>query len=424
MKETVDVSIRLYLERLFFGIDRTAQFQHYFKFFERAIKGIVCSRSSVLANIVRMYCDFDSLQLEENRISKFLMSNSIPWEDLFNRSIELGAMTVGPEDIIAFDPGDLTKRYAKTMENLHPVYDGSTNEVQLGFEQIGIEAIQWKKGKRFHIPLFQRIYSPREEGFKSQNERICEAILRTWEYLGNRIGIWVFDRGHDRSKIFESTFLKLQDKMRWILRLKENRMVEIVDEAGIVSKVRVIDYLKQQPPWHEHLKLEFPKETNPIEIKWVQCRIPDTLGKQWLTAISVYNSKYQKPVYLLTNEQAHLPEEVMHRFGQYLERWGKELGYRFMKSFLNFEDIRTQAFNRTTRLCFIMHLTYQWLSVLDRKLNSENPQTAALIDDNVLAFKPYNTLSYRYTRVAEFAATQLKMQSNLEHRRMNLTQVG
>ena len=67
-----------------------------------------------------------------------------------------------------------------------------------------------------------------------------------------------------------------------------------------------------------------------------------------------HDPRNKEPVRLLTTINPTTTEEALAIFGYYLERWGKEEGYRFTKSFLNLENIRMFNFNAISNLSFLV----------------------------------------------------------------------
>ena len=221
--QTLIVSPDSLTQRLFQFDERKRQISQHKKFVSEMITGILGSKSTLVSNVARFLDEDQSLNYTERRLCRMLSKAKIDWDEIRIRALELQCRMVNVDDVIAFDPGDLIKEYAWKMEGLYRVHDGSTGECGNGFEDFCVEAIQWKDGKKQQIPLYQKLSSAKREDYISQNYQIIEAIRIVHEYLGEDKGIWTFDRGHDRSRIFEKALLIL--KMRWILRAKENRAV-------------------------------------------------------------------------------------------------------------------------------------------------------------------------------------------------------
>src|SRR4051812_29036041 len=104
--------------------------------------GILGTKSTLVANVARFLDEPRALRYTERRLCGLLKSPHPPWDDLKERTIEVGGFQVGRDDVIAFDPGDVIKEYAEKMENLYSVHDGSRDECGNGFEAFSVEAVQ------------------------------------------------------------------------------------------------------------------------------------------------------------------------------------------------------------------------------------------------------------------------------------------
>jgi hypothetical protein len=345
MQQNLIVSSDSLADRLFQFCDDARQHRHHKKFFAEMIIGILGSKSTLVANVARFLNEDQELGSTENRLCQMLSNPHLPWAELRERVIELGCFQVGRDDVIAFDPGEIIKEYAEKMENLYRVHDGSRDECGNGFEDFSVEAIQWRDGKKMHIPLYQKLISANCEDYISQNAQICEAIYAVHEHLGENRGVWAFDRAHDRSRIFGKALLPLSDRMRWIVRAKENRSV-IPENPKYLMPGKyhpgLMDIVKRMPLWESPRRLTFPKTTGEIHLGWerVQLVIDNCHHERWLSLVVAHDRRNKEPVVLITNERVLSPEDAIQVFGYYLERWGKEEGYRFCKSFLNTENIR------------------------------------------------------------------------------------
>jgi hypothetical protein len=93
------------------------------------------------------------------------------------------------------------------MENLKKVHDGSTGNIELGYCLNSIVATnveyRFEKGKRqkkiSNVPLNLKLYSTKAKGFESENRESMKAVDEVIKIIGTT-GIWVMDRGYDRSK--------------------------------------------------------------------------------------------------------------------------------------------------------------------------------------------------------------------------------
>ena len=114
--------------------------------------------------------------------------------------LKLAAPRVGAETLLVVDLTDVIKPYARKMEYLARVRDGSTKKLGNGYwccQVVGLE-----RGSAEVMPLDQELYSQEAPGFVSENDEILKAIGRVSKATQGR-GVWVIDAGGDRQKILK-----------------------------------------------------------------------------------------------------------------------------------------------------------------------------------------------------------------------------
>jgi len=395
------------------------------KFVEQMVTGIVGSQSTLLSNIGRFLDEKCRLKHTEKRLSRMLNNFRIPLQELQVRMLELASFRVQEDAVIAFDPGDIYKKYAKKMDGLYPVWDGSERQVHNGYELFSAEAIQWKDGKRHHIPLFEKLITAGCSDYTSQNLQIIEAVSFVHSYLQGK-GIWTFDRGHDRSWLFKKLFLKLEN-FRWVLRAKENRNVIPLDEKYkqiTPNKLcpGLMDLAKAIPLEARTIQITEPKMTAPLRIGYTQLKLyEDKDEERILTLIVIHDYRNEKPVYLLTGLTVNSVEDAVVVFGYYICRFGVEESFRFRKSYLKLEQMRVLNFKAIQLLHFLVYLSYFFICLFDFSIGSK------LLDAEqhlIKHFRPVEELKFRYYRVAEYMKMRLIEQRKQPYSALIFTPFG
>jgi hypothetical protein len=409
------------LDRLFrFTDGRQAEHR---RFLSEMISGILGARSPLISNVARFLDEPIALIQTEKRLCRELASRTVPWDELKERALELASFEVRMEDVIAFDPGDLIKHYAEKMENLYRVHDGSRDECGNGYEEFAVEAIRYEQGRRHHIPLYQKLTNAKCRDYISQNFQIVSAIQAVYEYLGENRGIWTFDRAHDRKLVFEKALLRL--KLRWIVRSNENRMIIPEDSRYLLPRqyhTGVWNLVKQLPLSDQPIQLRFPQRSAPLYVAWHRVRlVMDPDPNRWLSVVVVHDRRNNDPVVLLTNLEVRNIEQAVIVFGYYLERWRKEEGYRFCKSFLNLENIRVMSFEAIANLAWLEHLTYAFVTLTYR---SAPDRLDELCQQRLRHFVDLRKVRYRYYRVAEMMRVLLWEQRGKSEAPLLMTEVG
>jgi len=390
MKQQITVEIDAFVKELF-KFEQVTRYTHaHKKFLAEMITGILGSKSTLISNVARFLKEDMPLIYTEKRLCSMLKSKLWPREELKSRAVDLAASKVERDDVIAFDPGDVTKKYAKKMDYLYPVHDGSTGKIGLGWEDFGVEAVHWENGKKVHTPLYEKLTNASCPDYVSQNQQIIIAIRSVCDQLDEWCGVWAFDRLHDRTIIFK--FL-LSLKIFWIVRMKFNRGLRFVDGE---AKVKVEDLVGMLPLSKKAWWLLFPKRSGELHVAWRKVRFP--FVDAVVTLVIVHDPRNEKPVVFLTNLKVTDDLSAIVAFGYYLERWGKEEGYRFSKSFLNLENLRPQGWVAIQNLVFLIHIVYLFISWCHRRHGDELEKLSEVRLKN---FKPIETVHFRYYRVAQ-----------------------
>jgi len=395
------------------------------KFVEQMVVGIIGSRSTLLSNIGRFLNEKCRLHHTEKRLSRMLNNIKVPLQELQVRMLELASFRVQEDAVIAFDPGDIYKKYARKMDGLYPVWDGSEKKTHLGYELFSAEAVQWKDGKQHHIPLFEKLITADCEDYVSQNLQIIESVKLVHSYLQGK-GIWTFDRGHDRSWLFKELFLKLEN-FRWVLRVYENRGVLPVDPKYhniTPNKIcpGMMDLAQSIPLEARTIQIKEPQCTAPLRIGYTQFKLYDDKDdKRILTLIVVHDFRNEKPVYLVTGLPIHSTEDAVVAFGYYICRFGIEHGFRFRKSYLNLEQLRVMNLHGIRMLHFLVYLSYFFICLFDWTIGSKLLDT----DQHLIKhFRPVEELKFRYYRVAEYMGLRLLEQRKQPYQALLFTHSG
>ena len=142
---------------------------------------------------------------------------------------------------IILDLSDIAKPYAKKMDYLATVRDGSTGNFVNGYWLVELYASLSRKNP---VPILLEPFSHEEPESPGQNPVVIKAINKIFELTGNR-GVLVIDRGFDSIIMFEEW---LDNKYRFVVRLVGKRHLEPV-YAGIEHKTLIrSEHLAEQTP--------------------------------------------------------------------------------------------------------------------------------------------------------------------------------
>jgi hypothetical protein len=182
--------------------------------------GIQASKDVKLSNISRTLKEDQPLIKTEDRLSRNLDDED--FTDPMNKEIvRLAAPKVTEDMVIAIDPGDLRKRYARRMEFLGRVRDGSEKEIGNGYPLYKAVATDIESKKV--IPLYCEACSFLSEDVKSENAQLLKMMDLLFEHLGDR-GIHAIDRGGDRGVLYKK-YLGGKKPKRFVIRLVDRDLI-------------------------------------------------------------------------------------------------------------------------------------------------------------------------------------------------------
>ncbi|MCL4475425.1 MAG: hypothetical protein M1508_04245 [Nitrospirae bacterium] len=152
------------------------------KLIKEMLYGIQAAKDVKLSNIARTLKEEQALIKTEDRLSRNLDDED--FTEAINEEIcRLGASKVTDEMVIAIDPGDIRKKYARKMEFLGKVYDGSEHEVGNGYHLCKIVAADIESNRV--IPLYCEAYA--YDAVKSENTELLNAIGIEYGVLGSNL---------------------------------------------------------------------------------------------------------------------------------------------------------------------------------------------------------------------------------------------
>src|SRR5699024_10667693 len=117
------------------------------------------------------------------------------------------------------------------MEDLALVRDASKNVLEKGYPTLNFSMATPKT--KHPLPLYNHLYSSKEEDIQSQNIEIAKGFNTVHTFLGKKKATFVMDRGYDRNMIYEYVeelghhFITRLNDNRYILH--KNRRIKVPD---------------------------------------------------------------------------------------------------------------------------------------------------------------------------------------------------
>lgn len=336
------------------GLGKTTQ-----RLIKELIYGVQAAKDVKISNVARSLQENIKLIKTEERLCRNLADKDFS-EHINAQIIRLGDDKITDEMVIAIDPGDIMKPYAKAMENLCGIYDGSEGEGATGYHLCQVTAANLEHNKV--VPLYCEAFSTMEKDYVSITEKIKDAINKVITNTGTA-GVWAIDRGGDCNDIIEHF---TNNKLQFVTRLKLNRWLVTKNKNGGVVPVQAERLEKHASiPYKAQItKIEDGKESV-INISFGITKValfdkPD----EWMNAV-IIKGFGQHPMILLTNKQPDStdPKDVYKIVEIYLTRWKCDECYRYIKQSYNLEDVRVRSYNGIRNMTAIVHAIAYFTSV-------------------------------------------------------------
>lgn len=299
------------------------------RFVREMLYGIQASQSVVLTKVGRMLEEPLSIKKVEERLSRQLRRKGLTLI-LQRNLLKLASGLIDKEKLLILDLSDIRKKYAKKMQYMSGVRDGSEHDIGNGYWLCKVVATDIE-GSAI-IPLMGRLYSTEAPGFISENNELLEVINMVSDAVVKK-GMWVIDRGGDRRELLEPM---LRGRHRFLIRLIGHRNLIWGKTIKLASEIA-----EDCPcPYAETIvKVEDGKEkVYHLEFGYRDVRLP---GREEKLGMIVVRGFGREPMMLLTTEPLRKSRKVLWRLIRaYIRRWAIEETIRYIKQSYDIEDIR------------------------------------------------------------------------------------
>ncbi len=315
------------------------------KFVGQMLFGIQASQDVKLSNIARSLKEEIPLIKTEDRLSRNLRAEELEAE-LTPQLAKMASQRIATDTVLCLDLSDIRKEYARKMEYLAPVHDGSTGEVHAGYWLCDITGAE-VNGSEI-VPLYQKLYSAGAEEFSSENAEVLAGVDVVRTHTRGR-GIWAIDRGGDRKELLEPL---LDRGERFVIRSTGKRFV--VDRKNIKRSVAELGGKCRLRYQARIVKIRDEQEKS-YDLHYGVERIR-LAGRDELLDLVVVAGFGEEPMLLLTNAlQGARDSQSLWWIAQiYLTRWKIEETFRFVKQSYNLEDIRVMKYQRLKNLVVLV----------------------------------------------------------------------
>jgi hypothetical protein len=316
------------------------------------ISGLVIANHVHLTEVARAISDgTQPIHGIEKRLSLHLGSDAWDSSPLADRLLQdAAALVQGDDTLIVADTSDLAKYYARKLEGLGRVHDGSDPDKRTapGYALFGayVRLRRWQL-----FPLRVELLKTYAGAATSENEEIIRHVVAIHRATGGK-GTWVLDRGFDRRNLFEPFVAR---DIAFVARLLGNRHVLSAD--GRTLSARVLAEAWRPASW--------PRGRRRLrgQVVCQEVRLPEVAEEAFLL-VAHFRGPAREPLLLLVSPAARRPGRTGRWYVRaYRRRWGVEDATRGIKQRFALESFLVRSWRSITRLVLLVAWAFWWLNL-------------------------------------------------------------
>jgi hypothetical protein len=291
-----------------------------------------------------------NIHAAEKRLSRHLASEHWDASPLADELLRRSAAFVTPKTLLVADTTDLAKYYAKKLEGLGRVHDGSDPDKRTAPGYCLFEAYV-RVGRWQLFPLLVEPLKTYAGAPTSENAEILHHLLRCHEATG-RQGTWVLDRGFDRRHLFGPL---VRQGVAFAARLVGDRHVRAAD--GRVLPARALAEQLQPPHWPRPWRRGGHAVAAPV-------RLPEVSDQEFLLVVAWRVPASAHPLLLLVSPAARGRGRAARWWARaYRRRWGVEDATRGVKQQFAVEAFLVRSWCALRRLLWLVAWAFWWLNL-------------------------------------------------------------
>lgn len=307
--------------------------------------GIQASESVMLSAVARTLQEPIRVKKTHERLVRQLERRGLG-RRLQSNLLEQAARRVGTETLLVLDVSELTKRYARKMQYLCRVRDGTDGEIKPGYWTMNVVATDLE-GEQL-VPLYQKLYSADAPGFESENIEMLTAIDAVCEHTAGR-GIWVIDRSGDRREIIEPM---VKAQRRFIIRLRGDRHLVCAGRTSLAVDIAQ----RCRCPYAETVVKGkgADRKLYHISFGYRRVKLPWSERQLWMLVVKGFGDS---PLMLLTTEALRRNRKLLWSLARsYFRRWSIEETIRYIKQCYALENVRVLRYTSLQNLYVLVLL--------------------------------------------------------------------
>ncbi len=314
------------------------------------IPGLLISGHVHLSKVARAISRGDAdIHGVQKRLSKHLGSEHWDMSPVAAELLARSAGLVTDDTLLTADLTDLNKMYARKLEGLGRVHDGSDPDKRIVPGYMLFEA-HVRVGKWQLFPLIVEPLRTYAGAPTSENAEISAYVLQIQEATAGK-GTWLLDRGFDRDELMLPW---LRRRLATVIRQRGDRHVVLADgrktaQTDVAAELRPAAWPRRWPKrgYTASCEVWLPEAPDQALLLVVHWRRPDA-----------------EPLLLLVSPAARRPGRRAEWFVKaYGRRWAVEDATRGLKQRLHLEDFLVRSWMSIRRLLWLVAWAFYWLNL-------------------------------------------------------------
>lgn len=334
-----------------------------FKFVESSINGMLRAKSIFVARIASHLGEGISRKKTEERLL-YHLSKRMMSDNLLKAYLEANRSEISKQKYIIWDGSAIPKAYAKKMEGLAQVHDGSSKKkrkIETGYHWDNVVGVNKSEtGQTAIFPIHSEIYSRKlDPCFEnlSENAKILDTHLKLQPYL-SADSITVMDRGFDRKMLIDPFIERGQ---KFIIRQTGRRNLEYPDGSGCESLKKIS---KKTQLRYSYVVTQASEEKRIFRVGANRVKFPDCTSKKYLWLVTAHEQGKGKTWFLSHLDTADEKEAVMTTMEGYTYRWKIEEYHRQIKQDFNLNKIKVMKYETIKSLGVLLLIATGFISKL------------------------------------------------------------
>lgn len=290
-----------------------------------------------------------NIHAAQKKLSRHLASEHWNAGPVAAELLHRSAALVTDDTLLVADTTDLAKYYARHLEGLGRVHDGSDPEGRIAPGYCIFEAFvrvgTWQLFPLLVEPL--KVYAGAPTG---ENAEILAHLLRIHQAAGRK-GTWVLDRGFDRRELFGPL---AGNAVAFVVRQRGDRAVRAAGGRDVSVDSLVAEQVCPRPRRWPHGGVAVA----------IEVTLPEVGPDPFLLVIGWRVPNSERPLVLLVSPAARRPGRTGKWYIRaYHKRWGVEDATRGIKQHFAVEAFLVRSWMSIRRLLWLVAWAFWWLNL-------------------------------------------------------------